>query len=404
MRACRCLLVVSAFFLLLRAVPPGGAEVFVTKDGGIYTGDTVGQTTETILIRTAEGTVILKKADLVELPAAVLEARGIIHAAAGPAAAAAAALEADEPGQAIALWQAAISALSSIPAEAEEELARAKALAAELQGKLDAATTALHDKGLAAYKGQVFAEAVLAYHLDAGHILVGHHVWIEPSQICAACRGAGSVACTACSGTGGHMYDCPDCKAGHAVCPICNGTGEKVCPTCGGSRHVMTTCRDCRGTGRERCHDCHGTGRERIECPRCDGTGEIVRYRRWVVDEDGHRRLEIITRECPDCDGKGRIYVTCDTCGGSGTVACRTCNGGGKVAAACPTCKGRGAVYCPRWVLCKRCGGRGALVAICSACNGTGRTTCSACQGLGFHGDPQRDPPAAGNQPLISTE
>ena len=73
----------------------------------------------------------------------------------------------------------------------------------------------------------------------------------------------------------------------HENCSACRGTGAK-----NGSE--FTTCRECGGTGRVRFQQntLFGTTIREAGCPKCNGTGKIIK------------------EKCPDCNGKGEQKVT----------------------------------------------------------------------------------------------
>lgn len=380
-------------FLILVSPLPGHGEVFVTKDGEVYVGDAVGRLSESILIKTADGHVSLKLSDLVELPPAILQAKGAVHEAERYAALAERALKGKEPAVAIALWQSAIDELAAVPAEAEEESEQAKTLTAQYRENLRQTAEELDERGLAPYKGRMFPKAVLAHHLKAGHVLVGMRFWIEPSQLCAECNGKGRLLCRTCHQTGIVRRDCPECTGGTLVCPHCQGTGWRRCPTCLGAKKITRQCRACGGAGDVVCPDCDGRGTKLVRCPECDGKGRVVVSRRWIRIKGGHLIRDDVMRTCPRCEGARRVRVECPTCGGTGRDACPYCNGSGRRANVCTTCRGRGVVTCPTILTCRRCRGIGSLRITCPDCHGKGYLTCPECEGRGFKGDPQPDPP-----------
>ena len=72
---------------------------------------------------------------------------------------------------------------------------------------------------------------------------------------------------------------------------------------------VMETCENCGGDGAEDCPNCD---KGKVECPDCDGMGEL---------EDGE--------DCFNCSGTGE--VECSICDGEGTFECDYCDGKGEV-------------------------------------------------------------------------
>lgn len=72
---------------------------------------------------------------------------------------------------------------------------------------------------------------------------------------------------------------------------------------------VMETCDNCGGDGQEDCPNCENG---KVECPDCDGRGEL---------EAGE--------ECFNCSGTGE--VECSICDGEGGFECDYCNGLGEV-------------------------------------------------------------------------
>lgn len=70
-------------------------------------------------------------------------------------------------------------------------------------------------------------------------------------------------------------------------CSTCNGTGAK-------NGKEFTTCRDCNGSGRVRFQQntLFGTTIREAGCPKCNGTGKIIK------------------EKCPDCNGKGEKKTT----------------------------------------------------------------------------------------------
>lgn len=77
-------------------------------------------------------------------------------------------------------------------------------------------------------------------------------------------------------------------------------------------------CPDC-SNGYINCEYCGGSGRESVECPDCDGSGNIQ-------NSSGE------SEDCPTCDGEGSISEDCDGCHGRGEIPCETCDGTGTIA------------------------------------------------------------------------
>jgi DnaJ-class molecular chaperone len=67
--------------------------------------------------------------------------------------------------------------------------------------------------------------------------------------------------------------------------------------------------------------------------------------------------------------------------------------GGEAVKEVCPHCRGTGTLSCPKTVKCPKCHGVGYFIEICPECHGEKRVTCQTCNGKGFTGKPQPDPP-----------
>jgi DnaJ-class molecular chaperone len=386
-------LLLLACFLMLVCAPAVRGEVFVTKDGAVYVGDAVGRTAETMLIKTPDGHVSLKVSDLVELPPAVLEAKGAVHEAQRYDALAARAVAGKQPAVAVSYWQSALDELATVPPEAGEEFKQANDLAAQFHDKLRVTAKELDERGLAAFQGRTFSKKVLAYHLNAGHELIGRRFWIEPPQRCTECAGTGRLPCVTCERTGVVRRDCPYCRAGSIDCPYCHGTGSRPCPSCLGSGQISRACRACAGAGDVVCDDCDGTGTKLIRCPECDGKGRIVLQRRWIRIKGGYLVRDDVTQVCPRCDGVRKVRVACATCDGTGRTMCLYCNGTGRRVSPCTTCRGRGTVFCPTILTCRHCRGVGWIATACPDCLGKGYVDCPACEGRGFTGDPQPDPP-----------
>ncbi len=70
-------------------------------------------------------------------------------------------------------------------------------------------------------------------------------------------------------------------------CSVCNGTGAK-------NGKEFTTCRECNGSGRVRFQQntIFGTTIREAACPKCNGTGKIIKDK------------------CPNCNGKGDIKTS----------------------------------------------------------------------------------------------
>lgn len=357
MRASSLLVQILAFALLLPLL--AGAETFVTKDGTTYVGDVVIRGQTTIVVRTDDGNVTLKKEDLLQLPAAALEARGHLWKGKQARKKADKAYLLEDLGMASHYYKASLAELASIPASTEKEFALARDLIQEVKARLKELEATLDERGLAAYQGQLFKKDALEHHLGEGHILVGKGIWISPSQVCERCEGKGWMPCEACSSTGYVTVPCPRCKEGRLVCPICRGTGSALCPSCKGLGKYVVNCPKCNGMGT-------------IECRGCGGTGTVWKYYPYYP----YRRHR---GTCPRCGGRGR--VTCTWCGGKRTVE-----------AACPTCQGAGHVPCPKTVQCRHCKGTGKIKKVCEACAGRRYVLCPVCHGKRYTGEPCPDP------------
>lgn len=98
----------------------------------------------------------------------------------------------------------------------------------------------------------------------------------EYRTICDACMGDAEVNCSECDGTN------------EVNCDECEGTGEIPCDTCDGSgidpySEDEEECSDCNGAGNRTCWNCGGNettdclecSQGLVNCPQCDGIGEL---------------------------------------------------------------------------------------------------------------------------------
>jgi hypothetical protein len=71
---------------------------------------------------------------------------------------------------------------------------------------------------------------------------------------------------------------------------------------------IDVECNECKGDGTEDCYNCN---RGKLDCPDCDGEGEIDGEPCSTCQGGG-------TVECEICDGDGELF--CEECSGTGTV------------------------------------------------------------------------------------
>ena len=143
-------------------------------------------------------------------------------------------------------------------------------------------------------------------------------------EMCAACKGSGSVVCARCSGKGQVVQtDSQDCG-------FCDGAGtvsrSVACTACGGKGSVQSKCSYCWKQGGwhdKKCFHCGGSGYSgRDSCGKCRGLGSLT-----------------VDQMCLNCRGSGKVKV-------GENVECPICRGKTKVA--CDRCKGKGYTYRPK--------------------------------------------------------
>ncbi len=384
------LLVFVCLFLLSSRGWCAQAQTFVTEDGQVIVGEVVMEGENAIAVRTARGTVSLSKSELLDVSPEEAIAYGLIWDGRKARAKGEEAQTADDLGAAVYYYRLAVDRLDAVSSDATEQFASAQSLAEEIEARAEEIENSLAERGLAAYKMQVFEKSALDFHLGNGHVLVGKATWVEPSQVCGRCQGKRWIVCAACSGTGRVQVDCPYCTGGLRPNPVGNGTGTAVCPDCAGSGHVRAVCPSCRGSGQVGCAKCRGKGTTREKCKACDGKGYI---KRKIKVRDGHgNTLDGYEKvECTECGGTGRVDAPCEACGGTGHVTCRRCRGEGKITVRCPRCRGCGTISVPKTIQCTHCH-FGWIQKACEVCRGKGYVPCPDCGGRGFTGDPIPDP------------
>ena len=162
-----------------------------------------------------------------------------------------------------------------------------------------------------------------------------------------------------------------------AACDCCAGATRIDCPRCDGSGHVLrsSACDRCKGSKKLNCAECNGQGS--TMCRTCSGRGSV---------EQRQRQQE----RCETCGGTGSVpggrggRDTCSWCGGSGwvwrtrtvSIHCVTCGGKGEIT--CTRCKGAAKLDCPK------CKGTGRIEerTRCQVCD-KGTLVCDCCQGIG---------------------
>jgi len=389
MSAHRALIVLLALALLIPLLAIAGT--FVTKEGKTYLGEAVIETQDKIVVRTETGIVELEKRDLLHLSEAELNAHRLLYLGKRAKAEADKAYLLDDLGKAAYYWDASLAALASIDPGMEKQFALGEQLIRDVKASIEKLEATLEERGLAAYKGQLFEKGILDYHLSQGHVLSAKGIWTDPSQVCDGCQGTGWVQCEPCSGTGLVSVRCPDCRNGRIPNPRGNGTGKAVCHDCGGDGKRTVRCSRCAGSGEVICPNCRGSGTKTERCPRCNGKGEIVTRIR-AYDNWGNVIWVKARTTCTQCGGRGRVEVVCRVCDGDGKIVCPRCRGSGKGTVRCRSCAGRGYIVVPTTVPCPRCHGTGWLQKKCEACAGRGSRTCPDCGGKGYTGNPCPDP------------
>jgi hypothetical protein len=392
----RVLAVISALFLTAICLPVTHAETFVTKDGKVYVGKVVIESQNTVVVRTEEGTVSLDKNDLLDLPRAELEARGLLWRGRQAKAKADSACLLDDLGTASYYYDVSLAILASVDGSAKEQFDVAKQLIDEIKARVKELSATLDQQGLGVHQGLLFKRFVLEHHLREGHVLVGKAVWVAPSQLCDRCKTRGSIPCATCATRGQVTVRCPECRNGWKTCPYCRGTGRVTCSRCRGTGgHWRAACSSCGGAGKtiDTCRNCAGTGTVSVRCRTCRGKGVVVRKSK-AYDNRGNVIWVETEVTCSVCGGNGSLSAACPVCGGKGsrTSTCWRCSGSGTVSGHCTDCGGSGYIPCSRSTRCEKCQGGGKIQEPCQACNGRGYTSCPTCGGKGYTGDPCPDP------------
>jgi hypothetical protein len=380
------LLVFICPFLLSSQGRCAETRTFVTKAGDVFVGEVVMEGENAVAIRTAGGMVTVRKSELLNVSPEEAAAWGLLLQGKQSKAEADKAYEAGDLGAASYQYETTLERLKAVPSDAAEPAASAQALVEQVEARAEQIRSSLAERGLAAYRGQLFEKAVLDYHLGNGHMLVGKATWVEPSQICSRCMGKQRIACETCSGHGKMRFDCPYCTAGLAPNPVGNGTGIAVCSGCAGNGQVGVTCPTCRGSGQTRCATCRGKGTVREKCKACNGKGHI---RKRVKYPGGTWRVESI--DCTACGRTGRVDVKCKACGGTGHLICSRCRGQKQINVRCPRCGGKGKMLVAKTIPCTHCH-FGWIEKTCEICRGMGYVPCPDCGGVGYTGDPIPDP------------
>ena len=153
-------------------------------------------------------------------------------------------------------------------------------------------------------------------------------------EICAQCKGEGSITCARCKGGGEVVVKdrepCPTCSASDFSEHKGQIRKEVTCNYCRGLGQIKPTCGACKGKGRVRIS--HGGARldSFARCDSCNGSGKG--YQESCPKCLGNRKIEM-WQACPTCQGRGIVVngskTTCPVCDGKAKLKCERCNGRG---------------------------------------------------------------------------
>ncbi|GEM_PF-2704422 len=332
------------------------AGVIVLKGGNVLHGTYKGCDKTSVLFESERGTRQYGINDIADIDSGKALALGNLDSASSLLSKAKIFLS-EYPGQSKRCIEQAQFLLTKVNPSYADLMGKTMDLGAQIKEMNDGIDAFLKQKNLALYNYEVFPVAVLNYHQKQGHILVGR-TWIEPSQLCKRCSGAGEITCAKCQGTGWANKKCPKCENGRMTCHICEGSGYKICNVCGGVGSFMRTCTRCGGTGVVSAYYNYPAGPYLYL-----SSGTVM-----VVGGPWFCYPSYSASTCPLCNGTGRMTVTCSYCGGFGKM------------------------ICPKTEKCDKCGGTGFIKVMCPDCEGRGKVTCPDCKGKGFSGDPQKAP------------
>ena len=192
-----------------------------------------------------------------------------------------------------------------------------------------------------------------------------------------ACSGTQITTCTTCDGNGEVSERCTD---GYVdTCSRCDGSGETSSRCDGGSSERCSTCRGsgeipCPGTpkrvSQQTGHNCPECGHaeltiDQYRCSEC-GTGGYARYCSYCGFQDDTNNHDNYNIECPDCNGEGEIVTECEhgyTSSHTVYEECSRCNGSGEIDHECEHGYTSSHTYYDE----------------CSRCNGIGTITTTPC-------------------------
>jgi len=168
------LLVFVCLFLLSSRGWCAQAQTFVTEDGQVIVGEVVMEGENAIAVRTARGTVSLSKSELLDVSPEEAIAYGLIWDGRKARAKGEEAQTADDLGAAVYYYRLAVDRLDAVSSDATEQFASAQSLAEEIEARAEEIENSLAERGLAAYKMQVFEKSALDFHLgNVGRAFAG---------------------------------------------------------------------------------------------------------------------------------------------------------------------------------------------------------------------------------------